>query len=153
MPREVEVHITVVICTWNRCELLRQTLEQMTRLVIPPRVRWSVVVVDNNSTDDTATVIESFGGCLPIRRVFEPTPGQSHARNAGLREAEGDFILWTDDDVLLNSDWLVAFFEATERHPEGAVFGGPCEPWFPVKPLESVPLVQEPCINNSTTLK
>ena len=95
MPREVEVHITVVICTWNRCELLRQTLEQMTRLVIPPRVRWSVVVVDNNSTDDTATVIESFGGCLPIRRVFEPTPGQSHARNAGLREAEDPSrILW-----------------------------------------------------------
>ena len=122
--------LTVAICTWNRCELLRQTLEQMTRLAIPAGVEWEVLVVNNNCTDRTDDVIASFAGRLPVRRLFEPEPGQSNARNRAVREASGEYILWTDDDVLVDEGWIAAYDRAFRRWPDAAFFGGPIEPWF-----------------------
>jgi len=128
------MHVTIAICTWNRCELLQQTLEQMTALAAPPDLEWEIVVVNNNSTDATNAVLESFVSRLPLRHVFEPAPGLSNARNRVLQEAKGEFILWTDDDVLVADDWLLAFSTATRRHPTAAVFGGPIDPWFSIAP-------------------
>ena len=65
-------------------------------------------------TDD---VIRSFENRLPIRRAFEPTPGQSNARNRIVAEATGDYILWTDDDVTVSPDWLVVYAEAFRARP------------------------------------
>jgi glucosyl-dolichyl phosphate glucuronosyltransferase len=126
--------LTVAICTWNRCELLRQSLEEMTKLVVPPDLAWELLVVNNNCTDATDEVIASFAGRLPIRGLHEPTPGLSNARNRAVSEASGDYLVWTDDDVLVDHDWLTAYREAFERLPDGAVFGGPIAPWFPNTP-------------------
>jgi glycosyltransferase involved in cell wall biosynthesis len=128
------MHITVAICTWNRCELLRQTLDQMTRLIVPPGVSWELLIVNNNCADATDAVIEEFSATLPLGRLFEPLPGLSHARNRALREAAGDYILWIDDDVLVDGEWLVAFVKTIERHPSAAAVGGPITPWFPIEP-------------------
>lgn len=126
--------ITVAICTWNRCESLRQTLQEMCSLEIPAGVEWELVVVDNNSTDDTRHVVETFMARLPIRYVFEPVQGVSHARNRAVAEANGEYILWTDDDVLVSRNWMEAYVSAFKRHPEAAFFGGPVEPWFEGEP-------------------
>jgi glycosyltransferase involved in cell wall biosynthesis len=126
--------ITVAICTWNRCESLRQTLQEMCSLEIPAGVEWELVVVDNNSTDDTRHVVETFMARLPIRYVFEPVQGLSHARNRAVAEANGEYILWTDDDVLVSRNWMEAYVSAFKRHPEAAFFGGPVEPWFEGEP-------------------
>ena len=123
--------ITVAICTWNRSQLLERTLEELTKLVVPSDVEWDLLVVNNNCTDATDDVIARFAGRLPVRRLFEPTPGLSHARNLAVREAAGDYVLWTDDDVLVGSDWLAAYSRAFARWPVAVVFGGPIEPWFP----------------------
>ena len=128
------VHLTVAICTWNRSGLLRQTLDQLTRVTVPPGTTWELLVVNNNCTDGTDAVIGAFADRLPIRRLFERTPGLSHARNRALTEANGDYILWIDDDVLVSQDWLVAFVDSAIRFPAAAAFGGPIEPWFPVPP-------------------
>jgi len=77
-------YITVAICTWNRARLLDQTLNHMRNLQIPPDVDWELLVVNNNCTDQTDTVIERYEGDLPIRRLFEARPGLSHARNRAL---------------------------------------------------------------------
>lgn len=122
--------ITVAICTWNRSELLAKTLGRMTELEVPPGLRWELVVVNNNCTDDTDVVIERFKRSLPIRRVFEPKPGHSNSRNAAVREARGSHLIWTDDDVLVDPRWLSHYVQAFERWPEAAVFGGPITPWF-----------------------
>jgi lipopolysaccharide transport system ATP-binding protein len=122
--------ITVVVCTWNRAGLLRQTLEGMTALVIPPGVEWELLVVNNNSTDTTEDVIRSFQGRLPIRGLYEPTPGKSHALNRAVRFATGDYLLFTDDDVLVEPSWLAAYADAFDRWPDAAVFGGPILPWY-----------------------
>jgi glycosyltransferase involved in cell wall biosynthesis len=99
-------------------------------LRVPSGVTWELLVVDNGSTDDTNRVIRSFGGRLPVRRLFEPEPGLSRARNLAVEHAGGDYIVWTDDDVLVDPGWLQAYCDAFARHPDGAFFGGPVEPWF-----------------------
>ncbi len=124
------MRITVAICTWNRCELLRQTLDKMTKLSIPANVEWELLVINNNSTDATDDVIDSFSGQLPCRRLFEPEAGISNARNLAVHEASGDYILWTDDDVLVDDNWLAEYRAAFQKHQEAAIFGGPAEPWF-----------------------
>lgn len=129
-------HVTVAICTWNRAGLLLQTLEQLTRLVLPAGLLWELIVVNNNSTDDTAEVIRSFGNRLPLRPIFEAETGLSHARNAAVRAARGEYIVWTDDDVLVDPGWLAAYCAAFRRWPEAAFFGGPIEPWFEGTPPE-----------------
>jgi hypothetical protein len=128
------MRITVAICTWNRSSLLAPTLTKMTGLRVPENTTWELLVVDNNSTDDTTAVITSFEGRLPIRRLFEPKPGKSHALNLGMNEASGDCILWTDDDVLVAPDWLQQYGMALRRYPECAFFGGTIKPWFEGEP-------------------
>ncbi len=123
------MRFTVAICTWNRAPLLSRVLERLTRLR-RPKGAWEVLVVDNGSTDDTERVLEGFAGRLPLRRAFEPRPGLSLARNTAVRHATGDYVVWTDDDALVDVDWLVAYERAIEQHPEAAVFGGPVRPCF-----------------------
>jgi glycosyltransferase involved in cell wall biosynthesis len=89
-----------------------------------------LVAVNNNSTDGTEEVIKSFVDRLPITYVYEPEQGLSRARNAGLNAAEGDLIVFTDDDVKPTPDWLVAYWEAYQERPKGYYFGGPIESDF-----------------------
>jgi glycosyltransferase involved in cell wall biosynthesis len=130
------LRLTVAICTWNRHALLRQTLEQMTRLIIPADVEWELLVVNNNSTDATDAVLAEFAGRLSLRRVFEPTPGKSHALNRAAREAAGDYIIWTDDDALVDPMWVAEYVRAFRRWPECALFGGHVAAWFEGTPPE-----------------
>lgn len=122
--------ITVAICTWNRCALLNETLEHVARLEIPSGVEWEVLVVNNNSTDATDEVLASFAARLPLHKVREIKPGLSNARNRAVCEAVGEYILWTDDDVLVDELWLKAYCEAFTRWPDAAIFGGNIKPWF-----------------------
>lgn len=120
---------TVAICTWNRAPLLSRVLERLTRMRHPSGA-WEVLVVNNGSTDDTDRALDAFAGRLPLRRAFEPNPGLSHARNTAIRHATGDYLVWTDDDALVDVDWLSAYERAVERHPEATIFGGPVRPHF-----------------------
>ncbi len=126
--------VTVAICTWNRAELLDQTLTRMHTLRIPADLEWELLVVNNNCSDNTDAVIAIHQGVLPVRRVFETKPGLSNARNCAAAAARGDLIVWTDDDVLVDEGWLTAVVGAARRYPHAAAFGGPIEPWFPVRP-------------------
>ena len=123
------MRFTVAICTWNRAALLGEALGRLARAQRPAG-DWELLVVNNNSTDDTERVLETFEGRLPLRRAFEERQGLSHARNAAVKEAGGEYIVWTDDDVFVREGWLAAYARAVERHPEAAVFGGPIRPRF-----------------------
>jgi len=134
------VELTVAICTWNRAALLTKTLENMLNLKSDSSFSWELLIVNNNCTDGTDTVIQSFVDRLPIKRIFEPKPGLSNARNAAVRNAGGDYIIWTDDDVLVDSNWLLAYVEAFHKYPDAVVFGGPVVPWFEGVPPEWITL-------------
>ena len=126
--------ITVAICTWNRSKLLDQTLTEMAKLEIPAGTEWELLVVNNNSTDDTDDVIAAHSGKLPTRRLLEKKQGHSNARNCALDHAKGDWIAWTDDDVLVDPKWLVGLCKGAGRLPEAAAIGGPIAPWFVTDP-------------------
>jgi len=129
-----ETRMTVVICTWNRAPLLRQTLEGMLGLRVPEGLAWELLVVNNNCTDETSSVLAHFRNRLPLREIREPRPGKSHALNRAVDDAVGEYLLFTDDDVLVDPDWLAAYALAFQRHPEAALFGGPIRPWFEGEP-------------------
>ena len=76
--------VTVAICTWNRAKLLDRTLTQMHQLRIPADVEWELLIVNNNCTDETDPIIARHETALPIRRLFEPNPGLSNARNCAV---------------------------------------------------------------------
>ena len=125
--------VTIAICTWNRSESLRRTLEQFTRLEADAGCSWELLVVNNNSTDGTDAVVESFGSRLPVRLLHESQAGQSYARNLAIREARGRVIAWTDDDVLVEPDWLTALMKAFAEFDADWVFGRSA-PYWPESP-------------------
>jgi glycosyltransferase involved in cell wall biosynthesis len=126
--------LSVAICTWNRAQSLRVALASLTRLSVPAGAGWEVVVVDNNSTDDTVTVVEGYRDALPVRYVFEPRQGLSHARNRAAQVAGGDLIIFTDDDVRVDPRWLAEYASAVNRFPEATFFGGTIDLRFPCTP-------------------
>lgn len=100
--------ITVIVCTYNRCMSLPATLDSIAGQSFQHQVQWEVLVVDNNSSDRTAEVVEDFSHRYPgrFRYLFEPRQGLSQARNAGVNTARGDILVFTDDDVTVEPGWL-----------------------------------------------
>ena len=107
--------ITVAVCTWNRARLLDRTLARLRELCIPDGIDWELLVVNNNSTDETEKVLDRHAGHLPLRRLVESKPGKANAANRAAAEARGELILWTDDDVLVDRGWLAAYAGAAAR--------------------------------------
>jgi glucosyl-dolichyl phosphate glucuronosyltransferase len=122
--------ITVAICTYNRSDLLERTFDRMQELAVPAGSEWELLVVNNACTDDTDAVLGRWTGRLPLRRVFEPKPGQSAARNCALREGRGDLILWTDDDVLVDREWMRALTRGLRTQATDLVFGRSVPHWL-----------------------
>ncbi|MCA8959360.1 MAG: glycosyltransferase family 2 protein [Planctomycetes bacterium] len=119
-----ELDLTVIMPTFNRAEIVRKTLESMAAMDTGD-LRFEIAVVDNNSTDDTRAVIESFADRLPVHYLFEKQPGKNCALNRGLDGANhGKIVVFTDDDVTAEPDWLTTIVECCARWPEHTVFGG-----------------------------
>jgi len=121
--------ISVVIATYNRGEKLERTLRSLAAQTLPSD-EWEAVVVNNNSTDDTPEVFESFaaspeGRRLDIRMVDEGRQGLSHARNRGIEEARGDIIVMIDDDEEARSGFLTAYRDFFSTHSDAVAAGGP----------------------------
>lgn len=115
---------SIVVCTYNRAESLKDTLAALARLEAPPTRPWEVIVVDNNSRDHTRQVVEAMQQTWTrLRYVFEPAQGLSHARNRGIAEAAGAVILFTDDDVLPEPDWLVTTLAGFDKYGADACGG------------------------------
>jgi glycosyltransferase involved in cell wall biosynthesis len=97
---------------------------------VPDDLQWEVVVINNASLDDTDAVILRFQERLPLRREFEAAPGLSNARNRALRVIKGAYVIWTDDDVIVDQGFLAAYVEAFRRWPHAVLFGGKIIPVF-----------------------
>jgi glucosyl-dolichyl phosphate glucuronosyltransferase len=102
------MNVSVILCTYNRCQSLAKTLGSLVASSLPDSVEWEVLVVDNNSTDRTREVVEDFCRRYAgrFRYLFEPEQGKSRALNAGVREARGEILAFTDDDVTVEPAWM-----------------------------------------------
>jgi glycosyltransferase involved in cell wall biosynthesis len=164
------MNITVILCTCNRCLTLPKALESVAASTLPKSVDWEVLVVDNNSSDQTREVVEEFSSRHPgrFRYLFESTPGKSHALTAGVRAARGDVLAFMDDDVTVDPLWLQ---NLTANLRDGAWVGAggpimlqwccapppwlPCDGRYPLAPLapfdlgpEAGPLAEPPFGSN-----
>jgi glycosyltransferase involved in cell wall biosynthesis len=116
--------ISVVICTYNRAELIASALQSLCEQTIN-KSHYEIIVVDNNSKDNTRAVTEKFCRGYPnIRYFFEMRQGLSHARNRGWQEAKGLYVAYIDDECWVPALWIEVANEITERLSP-AVFGGP----------------------------
>ncbi|MCG6534401.1 MAG: glycosyltransferase family 2 protein [Syntrophales bacterium LBB04] len=119
--QENKSQISVVIITFNRAQMLADVLASLTE---QKRLPDEVVVVDNNSRDDTKQVALSFKDRLNIKYVFEGKQGVSFARNTGIANASGDIIAFIDDDCVAQKEWLYYLELPFLRDPSIGIVGG-----------------------------
>ena len=135
--------LTVLIASRNGEAVLPRTLAALCAQTLPFD-QWKVVVADNGSTDGTAEVMESFARRLPLSSVYEASPGKNRALNKALALAEGDLLVFSDDDVVTPKQWLSAFRLTADRNTDFSIFGGPIAPLWPKEPgewiLQSIPV-------------
>jgi glycosyltransferase involved in cell wall biosynthesis len=132
------MNVSVVICTHNRSRLLAGALSALAAQDAHG-LSWEIVVVDNASTDDTRTVVESFAARspVPVRYELETELGHSRSLNRGIAASTGAVVAFTDDDARPESDWLRQVHDGLAMHDAGWGFGrvlpeweGATPPWF-----------------------
>ena len=123
--------ISVVICTYNRAELLRGALKSVCSQTLDKSL-YEIIVVDNNSTDNTRSVVDDFAHYGNVRYVVEKSQGLSYARNNGWRVAQGEYVAYFDDECTIPENWLMTAKQIID-HGSPAVFGGPIFPSYNTK--------------------
>lgn len=129
--------ISIVICTWNRAALLRQTLESLQQQTGCGAGEVEVIVVDNNSSDDTKAAVEAFMPDWKLGRLlylFEPRQGKQFALNQGITRSAGRYVALTDDDILFAPDWVQSIRQFFAEHDVSLVGGRTVIEWPPSGP-------------------
>jgi glycosyltransferase involved in cell wall biosynthesis len=127
---------TLLIATYNRAAYLKDTLASIAELRTPRGLVWDVVVVDNNSGDDTREIVAAAAQRLPVPLIyiFERRQGKAIALNTALTAISSSLILFTDDDVRLPAGWLEAAVRPLRERPDIAYVGGPVRPLWGGEP-------------------
>ena len=138
-PIEPIRSVDVAVCTWNRSSLLERTLESFANLIAPGEIGLRILIVDNNSTDNTQQVIAEFCSSQfaeqhKVVALKEPKQGHTFSRNCAVQKADSDLMIWTDDDVYVEPDWVAKYVEAANQNPDTSFWGGEIEPEFEEKP-------------------
>lgn len=122
------MNLDVVVCTYNRAEKLNKALRSLLEAELLETTAVRFIVVDNNSTDGTKSVVEDISGTVPPRMsityLFEQKQGKSHALNTALEQIAGDMVAFTDDDVTVDKGWIKEMVGALQRYPGYNCFGG-----------------------------
>jgi len=118
--------ISVLICTRNNCESIRDTLNSLLKQQDTKDIDYEVLVIDNNSTDRTRAVVEDYIGRSNgrLHYIFEKQTGQPFARNKGIRESKGEIIAFTDDDCIPSRDYIHKIFKTFKGLDEDVEFVG-----------------------------
>ena len=128
---------SVIVTTFNRADLLEGGLEALARQETPTGLEWELVVVDNNSIDRTRDVVREFSRVVPfsVRYRFEGRQGQAYARNAGVEEARGRVLAFTDDDILPAPNWVAALTTKLASGDLDGVGGSVIPQWEETPPV------------------
>jgi len=132
-PVTIAPQISVVICTYNRDRSVERALASLTQQTLAAD-QFEIIVVDNKSTDSTAQVVEAFINRhtqFSIRYFYEPSPGVSNARNAGIEKARAPFITYMDDDAYAESSFLENMLRFLAANPLADGVGGRVLPRYP----------------------
>ena len=129
--------VVIGVCTYNRCLGLKRLLQSLIKLDYP---NFEIIVVDNNSTDQTAKIISEFE---KVKYIFEARQGLAYARNCLLNKCGKDteYLGMLDDDETVNEDWILRMLDCFQLDERIAVVGGPYIPCFEITPPAWMPHV------------
>lgn len=140
------VDITVAIPTYNGESRLPKVLDKLRSQINTDRISWEILIVDNNSKDNTAKVIQNYQAnwhsSIPLRYCFEAEQGAAFARLLAVREAKGELIGFLDDDNLPAEDWVIQAYNFAKNNPKAGAFSGQIHGEFEVKPPENFERIQ-----------
>ncbi|HEY9748836.1 MAG TPA: hormogonium polysaccharide biosynthesis glycosyltransferase HpsE [Allocoleopsis sp.] len=129
---------TVAICTYNGERRLPEVLERLRSQVNTEHFRWEILLVDNNSTDQTAELIRAYQANwpqeYPIRYLFEARQGSAYARQQAVQEAQSELIGFLDDDNIPALDWVAAAYTFAQTHPRAGAYASQIHGDFEVEP-------------------
>lgn len=128
--------ISVLFATHNGAATLPLMLRSL--LELSGNVDYEIVAVDNSSKDETPLILDIFKEILPLRVLQQPRRGKNPSLNLGLSACRGDLVVLTDDDVIVDPDWLSAFQACAEIHPDVDLFGGPIAAHWTTPPPQSL---------------
>lgn len=134
--------MTVVIPTYNGASRLPAVLDRLLTQVVADGIQWEVLVVDNNSQDDTAEVVKQYqqtwSQTASLKYVFEPQQGLAFARQCGVDNADGALVGFLDDDNWPDPNWVMAAIEFGQEYPQVGVYGSKTEAAFERPPDMSI---------------
>ena len=127
---------SVILATRNRAESLRETLAALARQQTQGAFTYEVLVVDNGSTDATSQVVQALHATFPVplRYAYEGRQGKPFALNTGLQDARGQYVAFTDDDVLPTPTWLTALWRCFHEEQADGVTGRVLPRWTAPRP-------------------
>lgn len=128
----MSLEISVIICTYNRDKYIYRTLQHIACNGFPTD-RYEIILVNNNSTDRTAEECRKFQHNFPdvnYHYYLENRQGLSFARNRGMQEAQGEILLFLDDDAFMQKNYLHRLTSYVDKYPDAAAFGGKISPEY-----------------------
>jgi len=121
--------ISIIVCTFNRCHHLIALLNSLERSICQHDLAWEILVVDNNSSDNTRYLINNFiaNTSINVRYLFEAKQGKPNALNAGIAAATGNILAFTDDDCIVDGNWISCIFNVFNSNSNISGVGGRVE--------------------------
>lgn len=131
------IRLSLIVPTYNRAPFLSESLPSFLDQTLDPK-RYEILVVDNNSTDDTPEVVERVlnDAKCQHRYIFEPRQGLHHARNRGIQEAQGDIVVFGDDDIIATRSWLESILTEFDGSSDVGIVGGKITPRWDAPPAQ-----------------
>lgn len=135
------IDFTVAIPTFNGASRLPEVLDRLRSQINVEHLSWEIIVVDNNSTDATAKVVQEYqatwSSACPLKYYLEVNQGAAFARQRAVEEAHGKFIGFLDDDNLPAPNWVAASHHFGQEHPQAGAYGSRIYGDFEVEPPEN----------------
>lgn len=136
------IDLTIAVCTYNGANRFPEILEKLRQQTKIESIKWEILLVDNNSKDNTAQVFQEYQQTwnlnIPLRYIFEPEQGLAFARNKAKNEAKGKLIAFLDDDNIPYKNWVAEVHDFAKKHPQAGAFNGKVHGLFETPPPENL---------------
>ena len=131
-------YLTVAIPTYNGAERLPEILEQLSKQIDTESFDWELLIVDNNSQDNTAELIKNYQekwlGWHSVKYCCEQRQGAAFARQKAIAESQSQWVAFLDDDIIPALNWVANAYQFSQEHPQVGAYGGQIHGDFEVFP-------------------